>query len=40
MSSYYLNDFLIKVVFRKIPEKNIAKKWYEWYEGADYQQVI
>lgn len=40
MLSYYLNDFLLKVIFRKILKKNIAKKWCEWYEGGDYQQVI
>ena len=40
MSSYYLHDFFEKVFLRNDSRKNLCKKWYEWYEGSEYQQVI
>jgi hypothetical protein len=30
----------LKVIFRNNLKKNIEKKWCEWCESCDYQQVI
>lgn len=40
MFSYHLYQKKLKVIFRNNLKKNIEKKWCEWYEGGDYQQVI
>lgn len=40
MFSYYLYDFLLKVILKNKLKKNIEKKWCKWCESCDYQQVI
>ena len=40
MFSYHLYQKKLKVIFRNNLKKNIEKKWCEWCEGCDYQQVI
>ena len=40
MFSYHLYQKKLKVIFRNNLKKNIEKKWCEWCESCDYQQVI